>query len=186
MRLLLKEGDFGPHPAHSEHPLVILRGRVRKSAEGWVVTVFLVNQQPERRGRNEPKDEAWVFQPKLRVRGTIGRPVFVQRCSRQADLTRFDAITREETETLEMLYRRRHEFAQACRVREIGEYHRRASARLHDVVRQFFGVGARVKRVQHHRIAGMRQCQRDGAADPAPCPGDQGRARRGCCLVVRH
>ena len=75
------------------------------------MTLFLVNQQPERARRGEPKDEVWVFQPKLRVRGISGQPIFVQRKDVNADLSKMDPLTREETETLEMLYRHQREFA---------------------------------------------------------------------------
>ena len=84
---------------------------MRLTADGWVVTFFLVNQQPERTRRGEPKDEVWVFQPKMRVRGTEGQPIFVQRKGVKADLSKMDPLTREETETLEMLYRHQREFA---------------------------------------------------------------------------
>lgn len=39
------------------------------------------------------------------------QPIFVQRRDWQHDLTRMDPVSREETETLEMLYRHRLEFA---------------------------------------------------------------------------
>lgn len=108
---MLKEGNIKPQPLHPEHPLVLLQGRMRLTVDdGWVVTLFLVNQQPEREGRGEPKDEVWVFQPKLRVRGVDGQPIFIQRKSGKADLSKMDKLTREETETLEMLYRHQREF----------------------------------------------------------------------------
>ena len=107
----LKDGNIEPFAFHSEHPLVLLQGRMRLTADGWVVTLFMVNQQVERTRRGEPKDEVWVFQPKMRVRGTNREPIFVQRKSSKADLSRMDPLTREETETLEMLYRHQREFA---------------------------------------------------------------------------
>ena len=72
----------------------------------------MVNQQEERTRRGEPKDEVWVFQPKLRVRGyrTASRSSSSAR-SAKADLSKMDPLTREETETLEMLYRHQREFA---------------------------------------------------------------------------
>lgn len=107
----LKEGAFKPLPLHKDHPLVQLQGRMRLTTDGWVVTLFMVNQQEERKRRGEPKDEVWVFQPKLRVRGIENQPIFVQRKSAKADLSKMDPLTREESETLEMLYRHQHEFA---------------------------------------------------------------------------
>jgi hypothetical protein len=107
----LKDGNIAARPLHADHPLVLLQGRMRLTGDGWVVTLFLVNQQPERTRRGEPKDEVWVFQPKLRVRDTEGHPIFVQRKDVKADLSKMDPLTREETETLEMLYRHQREFA---------------------------------------------------------------------------
>jgi hypothetical protein len=71
----------------------------------------MVNQQEERKARSEPKDEVWVFQPKLRVHGNDHAPLFVQRKTAKADLSKMDRLTREETETLEMIYRHQREFA---------------------------------------------------------------------------
>jgi hypothetical protein len=111
MTFTLQNGNIAPQPLRTDHPLVFLQGRMRLTADGWVVTLFLVNQQPERTRRGEPKDEVWVFQPKLRVRGTEGQPIFVQRKTAKADLSKMDPLTREETETLAMLYRHQREFA---------------------------------------------------------------------------
>ena len=111
MTLPLKDGGIAPRALHPDHPLVLLQGRIRPTADGWVVTLFMVNQQEERKGRNEPKDEVWLFQPKLRVHGVEDVPIFVQRKNAKADLSRMDPLTREETETLEMLYRHQREFA---------------------------------------------------------------------------
>ena len=109
--LPLKDGNIVPRPLHPDHPLVLLQGRMRATADGWVVTLFMVNQQEERTRRGEPKDEVWVFQPKLRVHGYHQQPIFVQRKDAKADLSKMDPLTREESETLEMLYRHQREFA---------------------------------------------------------------------------
>lgn len=107
----LEDATLKPTVLHKDHPLVQLQGRMRLTADGWVVTLFMVNQQEERKRHGEPKDEVWVFQPKLRVHGTEQQPIFVQRKDAKADLSRMDPLTREETETLEMLYRHQREFA---------------------------------------------------------------------------
>lgn len=109
--LTLNDSEIAARPLHPEHPLVVLQGRMRSTADGWVVTLFMINQQEERTRRNEPKDEVWVFQPKLRVRGADNRPIFVQRRNANGDLSKMDPLTREESETLEMLYRHQREFA---------------------------------------------------------------------------
>jgi hypothetical protein len=107
----LKNGNIAPRRLRADHPLVFLQGRMRLTSDGWVVTLFLVNQQPERTRRGEPKDEVWVFQPKLRVLGTKRQPIFVQRKTAKADLSKVDPLTRDESETLAMLYRHQREFA---------------------------------------------------------------------------
>lgn len=107
----LKTGLFGPlKPRPDTDPAVVVQGKIRQTPRGWVVTVFFVNTQPE---QDRKKDEAWVFQPKMWVMDAAvpQRPIFIQRRDWQHDLTKMDPISREETETLEMLYRHRLEFA---------------------------------------------------------------------------
>src|SRR5260370_40123234 len=72
--------------------------------------MFIVNTEDE---LDKKKDEAWVFQPKMSVMDPADPPraIFVQRRNWTADLTKLDPLTRDETETLEMLYRRHLEFA---------------------------------------------------------------------------
>ena len=111
LSLDLKDGNIKPTALRTDHPLVQLQGRMRQTTDGWVVTLFMVNQQEERTRRGVPKDEVWVFQPKLRVHGVDRQPIFVQRKNAKADLSKMDSRTREESETLEMLYRHQREFA---------------------------------------------------------------------------
>ncbi len=115
LRLTLQDGAVAPQPPHPDHPEVLLQGKIRRTPGGWVVTLFLVNQQEDpatgKRRRAGRSDDRWLFQPQLRVRGASGGAVFTRRRNARTDLTRMDAITREETETLEMLYRRHREFA---------------------------------------------------------------------------
>jgi hypothetical protein len=110
----LQSGMFGPlQPQPDADPAIVVQGKMRQTPRGWVVTVFFVNTQPEPEPKQKGKDTAWVFQPKMWVfdAAVPAQPVFVQRRDWQHDLTRMDPITREETETLEMLYRQRLEFA---------------------------------------------------------------------------
>lgn len=106
----LKDGVITAQVLRPDYPLVLLQGRMRCTTDGWVVTLFMVNQQEERKRRGQPKDEVWVFQPKLLVHGFENQPIFVQRKSAKTDLSKMDPLTREETETLEMLYRHQREF----------------------------------------------------------------------------
>lgn len=111
LTLALHNATLRPTPLHPEHPLVVLQGQMRLVADGWVITLFMVNQQQERQRHGEPKDEVWVFQPKLRVHGAQQQAIFVQRKNAKANLDKMDPTTREETETLDMLYRHQREFA---------------------------------------------------------------------------
>src|SRR5690606_4160813 len=56
LSLALKDGNIKPTALHADHPLVQLQGRMRQTADGWVVTLFMVNQQEERTRRGEPKE----------------------------------------------------------------------------------------------------------------------------------
>src|SRR5438552_4989778 len=109
--LPLVEGSIGTIVPDKAHPQVVLQGRMRNTSHGWVVTIFLVNQQEERKRQHEPKDEVWLFQPKLRIRDSKNRPIFVQRKEAKTDLSKMDPLTREETENMAMLYRHHREFA---------------------------------------------------------------------------
>ncbi len=111
LTLPLKAGFFGPlSPRPDTDPTVVIQGKMQQTSRGWVVTVFFVNTSPE---QDRKKDEAWVFQPKLWVLDAAQppQPIFVQRRDWRHDLTKMDPTTREETETLEMLYRHRLEFS---------------------------------------------------------------------------
>jgi ribosomal protein L24E len=67
-----------------------------------LVTLFLVNNQAK---PGENQDQAWVFQPELIVRDPEGRSTFRRKLSLS------DIGLDEEREALEMIYRRRVEFA---------------------------------------------------------------------------
>lgn len=108
LALPLAEGTLAPRVVSPAAPQVVVEGRIRKLTDCWLVTLFLVNQQTEQSRR---KDEAWVFQPGLAVHAADSAAVFVQRHSGKIDLSRLDPLSREETETLAMLYRHRREYA---------------------------------------------------------------------------
>ncbi len=88
----------------SDSPEVLLKARIRRYDNHWSVTLFLINNQAEPKRR---RDEAWVFQPELIVRSPDGEAIFerrsLTRSSRGADS--------DEIEMLDMLYRKRLEFA---------------------------------------------------------------------------
>ncbi len=104
--LQLVDGPITPLVPDDREPDVRLQGTVRANAKGErLVTLFLVN------GKLEPetnRDTAWLFQPKIKVRGpgdADGSPVFVRRPSN--DVVVEDA----ERDHLRLVYRRHVEFA---------------------------------------------------------------------------
>ena len=102
----LVEGVMPYREPDPEHPEVRVQGTVRgKNQNGdRLVTLFLVNTQRE---PSENKDSAWVFQPELVVRATMGsRDSAIFR--RRAPLPAKDD---DERRALEMIYRQQVEFA---------------------------------------------------------------------------
>jgi hypothetical protein len=86
-----------------ESPEVFLRGHIRRYADHWSVTLFLVNQQAEPR---RLRDEAWLFQPELIVTSPDGAAIFEKR-----SLPPSAGDDSAEAAALDMLYRNRLEFA---------------------------------------------------------------------------
>lgn len=102
--LAMKEGVIEPFAPDSECPAVVVQGTARAPLANGdrLVTLFLVNDQTL---PDESQDSAWVFQPELIVRDAEGKAVFRRRPVLDTDGG--DA----ERAALEMIYRRRVEFA---------------------------------------------------------------------------
>jgi len=97
----LQEGNLPVWSPERECPQVTVRGRIRRRAGHWSVTLFLSNEQVEDR----PRDMYWLFQAELAVRGRFAsRPG-------QGHVSTLDQVSRLEDRTNEMLYRRDVEFA---------------------------------------------------------------------------
>ncbi len=97
----LREGNLKAWAPDEESPEVLVRGRIRRLADHWSVTLFLVNGQKEDR----PRDMYWLFQAELMVRGRFSRR------PGQGHVSTLDDVSRIEDRTNEMLYRRELEFA---------------------------------------------------------------------------
>jgi len=97
----LQDGSLRAWSPDAESPHVVVRGRVRRRADHWSVTLFLSNEQEEGR----PRDMYWLFQAELAVRGRFARR------PGQGHVSTLDAVSRLEDQTNEMLYRREVEFA---------------------------------------------------------------------------
>ncbi|MEN9935510.1 MAG: hypothetical protein RLZZ387_2089, partial [Chloroflexota bacterium] len=99
--LPLKPGKIPAWSPYPETQEVTVQGIIRKRAGQWIVSLFLVNGQPEPKTR---KDTAWVFQPELAVSAPDGAPIF-QRRALPNDQYELDE------QLMAMLYRRQVEFA---------------------------------------------------------------------------
>ena len=105
-RIPLRLGTLRPIVADPECPDVTIQGIVRRCDPCWIVTLFLVNGQEE----SKPKDQSWLFQPRLVVEGADGSPAFIKKTSRRLS-DKLDGVYRAEEEAMAMLYRRQVEFA---------------------------------------------------------------------------
>lgn len=103
----LAPGPIPPVSVDPEQPDVVVRGRAAPTAAGgWLVTLFLVNEQ------STPKqnmDEAWLFQAELSVEAPDGAAVFVGRDEAIPPVTAAGEVG--ELHLLDMQYRHRVEFA---------------------------------------------------------------------------
>jgi hypothetical protein len=104
LTIVLKEGAIKPVNPDKECPRVVVQGTVRRPLQSGerLVTVFLVNDQPT---PEKIQDEAWIFQPELILRHPKGEAIFRRRPVMRGETG--DA----ERAALEMIYRRRVEFA---------------------------------------------------------------------------
>jgi hypothetical protein len=103
--LPLVEGDVGPLIPDPVHPEVVVRGRCRRSANCWLITLFLVNEQLPTRLN---VDERWLFQVEVAVAAPDGTPVFV---GRDVALPHSADESDPELAHLDLLYREKVEFA---------------------------------------------------------------------------
>ncbi len=102
----LAEGLLKPQPVDAAQPQVVVRGRVRRLGEHWLVSLFLENRQHSVLPR-DPKQ--WIFQVELHTTGPEeGEPVFVPRPEQVAG---GDAADQAERRRLAMAYRFQPEFA---------------------------------------------------------------------------
>lgn len=97
----IKEGRIARWIPNERFSDVYVDGRIRKIADQWVITIFLIN------GQQEPKklrDAAWIFQPELTVESPDGQPIFMRRMKVQDN-------SNSEDLAMQMVYRKQVEFA---------------------------------------------------------------------------
>jgi hypothetical protein len=104
----VKEGRTASLPPNPEYPQVGIQGRMRKTADGWLVTLFLVNGQEQPK---KDKDSAWLFQAEMIAESPDRRPVFQRRQFQKLNLSKMDEIGLSEHQAYAMLYRNHSEFA---------------------------------------------------------------------------
>lgn len=104
LKIPMVNGFIKPTAPDAQCPEVAVQGTVRAplASGDRLVTVFLVNNQPM---PDSNQDQAWVFQPELIVRTPKGEAVF-----RRRPVLGIDGQD-QERESLEMIYRKRVEFA---------------------------------------------------------------------------
>ena len=100
--LRLAAGEFGPVVPDAAQPEVVVKGRIRRSGDHWIVTAFLINEQPE---QEQHKDAAWLFQVDLSAAHASGNAVFRQSLSAHA------SDDGGEARALDMAYRDEVQFA---------------------------------------------------------------------------
>jgi hypothetical protein len=101
----LAAGDVVPVNPVPEQPDVWVRGKVTRLDSGWLVSLFLVNDQEP---PSQNKDEAWLFQASLSVAAPGDAPVF---CGRDDVLGNQTSGEIDELALLDLQYRNRVEFA---------------------------------------------------------------------------
>jgi hypothetical protein len=103
----LAHGPIAAYPPDPEQSEVLVRGIVRRTADAWMITLFLVNSQAE---PERLRDTAWIFQPELRVDAPDGTAIFRQRAP-SITPSNDDSATAAEDAAMAMLYRVEVEFA---------------------------------------------------------------------------
>lgn len=101
----LVEGLVEPTVLTVDDERMVLRGRVRRFEQDWLVSLFLVNTSPAER---QSQAQHWVFQAELAATGPAGTAVFLPRFEPGAG---GDGADRDEQRRLAMAYRFNPEFA---------------------------------------------------------------------------
>ena len=104
VHISLKPGTIKPVAADSNCPHVLIQGTVRPPLPSGerLVTIFIVNDQTK---SEKNQDEKWVFQPELILRHPKNEAVFRRRPAASGDSGDL------EQKSMDMIYRRRVEFA---------------------------------------------------------------------------
>lgn len=105
--LPLREGPIEATIVNRDYPEVLVRGQARRLDGDWIVTLFLVNDQPKRK---RLADTTWLFQAELALEAPDGAPIFCRHPITRTYQYRDESDQREER-GLAMRYRNQTEFA---------------------------------------------------------------------------
>ncbi len=105
VRVPVVEGEVTSLVPVDEQPNVVVRGKVTRLLQGWLLSLFLVNEQE---APDKNKDEAWLFQVSLTAEAPDGAAVF---CGRADVLGNETPAEVDELALLDLQYRNRVEFA---------------------------------------------------------------------------
>ncbi len=105
----LVEGKFEPISVDEEFPAAVVQGIIRKRANHWSVTLFLVNGGIDPPPKTPNRERTWMFQCEMEVAAADGSAIFHKRLSR-IELPGTDDAFKRENDSLGMLYRRHVEF----------------------------------------------------------------------------
>ncbi|GER90549.1 helicase [Dictyobacter vulcani] len=129
LKIHLREGTIEQQSPDTEQPDVYIKGLVRRSADFWTVTIFLVNGQRVQSKKNS--DSAYLFQPELSVAAPNGGQIFQRRPSE------LQKIYQDEDKALSMLYRKQVGFAIGHGVSVHAETHAQDSTSAYRLTTRF-------------------------------------------------
>ena len=106
--IVLEAGSIEPWKVSAERE-VFVRGQVRAFEDGWIISLFLINEQKE---PERSPDKAWLFQPELSVESADSElPNIFVRKSKPRSPGKQDPTQYAEEQAMEMIYRYQVEFA---------------------------------------------------------------------------
>lgn len=106
--LKLVEGAVEPVVLTADEPEILLKGRIRRYGEDWLLSLFLVNAIPADPARTTPPPGDWIFQVELAARAADGGGAFLPRHTPGAG---GDSADQDEQRAQAMVYRFHPEFA---------------------------------------------------------------------------
>jgi len=112
-QIALIDGEIKPQILYtSDFGEVHLKGKIQQlnfNDNCFVITLFLINEQRQKKSKEKNKDETWLFQPELIVESLDAAAVFQKRQQKRQAIYQDSRYAEEQA--LQMLYRDKVEFA---------------------------------------------------------------------------